>query len=144
MLSSSPFSTAPAADSQWRAAWAVGPCHRQLPASRLKAQLRPLGSSAVDLTLGAVLSADPGLMALALTGPSALASDGAPARVDASPERDPGAAAGASVAAVRSVLATLGAAGLASALPDDVLADTLRSADGDTSAAAVMLVSSFS
>lgn len=83
-------------------------------------------------------------MALALTGPTPLAISQSPARADASPGRDPAEAIGAGVATVRSVLVSLGAAGLASALPDEVLADTLSSADGDTSAAAVMLLSSFS
>jgi hypothetical protein len=39
---------------------------------------------------------------------------------------------------------TLGATGLAEALPDDVLAATLESAGGDASAAAVMIISSYS
>lgn len=118
----------------------------------------PLGNRTVDTTLVAALTADPGVLALALSGPRDLATlsldlphaDGLEQRHDNDGDSDvatgaeAGSPSGTDTAAVRSVLLTLGASGLAGALTDEVLESMFVAADGDARVAAVMIISTYS
>jgi len=133
----------------------VDPSAASLPAKAVKAALKPLGAEVASLTLGAALQSDPGALALLLSdirpleapGRGAARFGGEEEEDAATAERDGGASGSPSetdAAAVRSALATMGAGGLASALPDDMVDAAIRSVDNDAAAAAVLLISQFS